>query len=78
MAELFDFNRHYVRIRQAATSEETADIRKEYDAHYEALSESEKEIFTLRLREHARQESIRTKALIDFVKEVLGTEQQAV
>ena len=76
--ELFGFDRHYNRIRAAATPEEIAEIRGEYDAHFDSLPKSEQEIFVLRLSEHAREEIIRSKALIEFVKEIMGTEQETV
>lgn len=76
--ELFDFNRHYDRIRKATTDEEIAAIRQEYDAHYAALSEVDREIVVLRLREHAREEVIRSKALIEFVNEVMSAERESV
>jgi hypothetical protein len=74
--ELFDFDRHYNRIRLATTPEEIAEIRNEYDTHFESLPKNEQEIFVLRLREHARDEVIRAKALIQFVKEIMGMEQE--
>ena len=76
--ELFDFDRHYNRIKLATTPEEIAQIRNEYDLHFNALSKEEQEIFVLRLREHAREEVIRTKALIEFVKDIMSAEHQAV
>ena len=76
--ELFDFDRHYNRIRLATTPEEIAKIRNEYDTHYDSLPKNEQEIFVLRLREHARDEVIRTRALIEFVKEIMGMEEETV
>lgn len=76
--KLFDFDRHYKRIRLATTPEEIAEIRNECDTHYNSLPKQEQEIFVLRLSEHAREEIIRSKALIEFVKEIMGMEQETV
>ena len=76
--ELFDFDRHYKRIKLATTPEEIAQIRNEYDIHFASLPKDEQEIFVLRLSQHAQEEVIRTKALIEFVKEVMDAEHQAV
>lgn len=76
--ELFDFDRHYNRIRLAAMPDEIAEIRGEYDTHFDALPKNEQEIFVLRLREHAREEIIGSRALIEFVKEIMGTKPETV
>ncbi|MVM39037.1 hypothetical protein GO730_18265 [Spirosoma sp. HMF3257] len=76
--ELFDFDRHYKRIKLATTPEEIAQIRNEYDIHFESLPKDEQEIFVLRLSQYAHEEVIRSKALIEFVKEVIDAEHQAV
>lgn len=76
--EAFDLDQHYKRARNAVTEEQMAELRNEFDSYHDSLSESDRKLFVLRLSEHAREEIIRTKALIEFVKEVMGMEQETV
>ena len=74
----FDLDQHYKRARKAVTEEQLTELRHEFDSYHNSLSESDRELFVLRLSEHAREEVIRTKALIEFVKEIMGMEQETV
>lgn len=76
--EKFDLDQHYARAREAVTEEKMNELRSEFDSYYAPLSKEEQDIFVLRLREHVREEVIRTKALIEFVKDIMNAEHQAV
>ena len=72
----FDIDQHYKNIRQATTPEQIAQFRQEFDRYSESLTEEERDVFREQLEENARKEIIRTKAIIEFVKEIMGTEQE--
>ena len=76
--EKFDLDEHYKRAREAVTEEQMAELRNEFDSYYHSLTEGDREIFVLRLSQQAHEEVIRANVLIDFAKEVLNAERQAV
>ena len=76
--EKFDLDQHYKHAREAVTEGQVTELRNKFDSYYASLSEGEREIFAVRLSQHAREEVIRTKALIGFIKEVLNIEHEAV
>ena len=67
-----------MRARNAVTEEQMTELRNEFDSYHNSLSESDRKLFVLQLSESAREEIIRSKALIEFVKEIMGMEQEAV
>lgn len=72
----FDLDNHYKQASKATTSEQIAQLRHEFDRYSESLTEEERILFRNQLEESAREEIIRSKALIEFVKEVMGMEQE--
>lgn len=72
----FDLDQHYKKAREATTPEQVALLRKEFNDYSESLTEEERDVFRQQLEENARKEIIRTRAIIDFVNEVMSAKPE--
>lgn len=66
----FDLDQYYKQIREAITPEQVALLRKGFNDYSESLTKEERDVFRQQLEESAREEIIRSRAIIDLVNEI--------
>ncbi len=72
----FDLDKHYKLAGEATTPEQIAQLRQEFDQYSESLTEEERVVFRKQLEENAHKEVIRSRAIIDFVNEIMSAKPE--